>query len=234
MLKKLSASIQTIIRQDADENKQETSLSRKEPLTELVSNHLRNGIESRVLRPGDEIDFAVLARELKISRTPIRESIRKLHADGLVEFFSGGRVRVATLSASDAEAFYVVRLTLEVAAARAATIHISDYELEMLRLNVEYFGAQMKIQTRLYAIDKQFHEILYDASRNQYLSQTLKSLRIVLGLVHGPAYDQKLRINETHAEHTAILKALLSRDPENSANAVTHHIKNAKKARLGT
>lgn len=208
-------------------------MSEKGPLTEFVCAHLRESIESRQLRPGDEIDFAELAAKLNISRTPIRESIRKLHLEGLVEILSGGRVRIATLSQTDAEHFYVVRLELEKAAVRAATVHISEYEIEMLRLNIDHFAARKDSPDQLPIIDKAFHEILYDASRNQYLSNCLKSLRVMLGLFQDPAYDQGQRIHETHREHTVILKALLRRDSEQAEAAVARHITNAKKARLG-
>lgn len=204
----------------------------KGPLTEVVSNYLRSSIEARRLRPGDEIDFASLSKKLKISRTPIRESIRKLHLEGLLEYDASGRVKVATLSSEDAEDFYAVRLELEISNIKSATIHITDYELEMLRLNLNLFEERSDKPSDLPDIDKMFHDIIYDASRNQFLSQSLKSLRVVLGLFQDPAYDRDSRISSTLKEHTAIFKALAQRDLQQAISAVTKHILNAKKARI--
>lgn len=202
------------------------------PLTDQAMDYLRDGIQSRKFNPGQEIDFAALAQELGMSRTPIRESVRQLVTEGLLELLPGGTVCVTQLSIEEAESFYHVRDELEIAAARAAATHISDLEIEMLRANLALFDNARTEPETLFQIDNQFHTVLYDACNNNYLSQTLKRLRIRIGLLKGRPFDNSKRIDDAYTEHASIIKALASHNPDLAEKAVAKHYRNARKSRL--
>jgi DNA-binding GntR family transcriptional regulator len=202
------------------------------PLTDQALAYLRDAIQSQQIKPGQEIDFIALAKELGMSRTPIRESIRQLVTEGLFELKQGGSVCVTQLSAEEGESFYLVRDKLEVAAGRAAAIHISGLEIEMLRSNLTLFDNAHSEPDTLSHIDNQFHELLYDACNNSYLSQELKLLRIKIGLLMGRPFSNPARIDNAYKEHLSIVKALETHNPDLVEKAVSNHYLNARKSRL--
>ena len=209
-----------------------TTAQKNMPLTDQALAFLRDAIQTRKINPGQEIDFAALAQKLGMSRTPIRESIRQLLTEGLLELLPGGTVCVTQLSAFEAEGFYHVRDELEIVAVRAAAVHISDLEIEMLRANLSLFDRTRTESKKLSKIDNQFHTILQDACNNSYLSQTLRRLRIRIGLLQGRPFSNPERINDAYKEHASIIKALESRDPDKAQRAIAKHYRSARKSRL--
>ena len=207
-----------------------TSAQQNTPLTDQAMAYLRDAIQTQKINPGQEIDFAALAQKLGMSRTPIRESIRQLLTEGLLELLPGGAVCVTELSAGEAEGFYHVRDELEIIAARAAAVHISD--IEMLKANLVLFDNTRAESEKLSQIDNQFHTILQDACNNSYLSQTLRRLRIRIGLLQGRPFSNPERINDAYKEHASIIKALESRDPDKAQRAIAKHYRSARKSRL--
>ena len=85
---------------------------------------------------------------------------------------------------------------------------------------------------KLSLIDNQFHTILYDACNNSYLSQTLRRLRIRIGLLQGRPFSNPERIIAAYKEHASIIRALESRVPEKAQRAVAKHYRSARKSRL--
>ena len=209
-----------------------TTAQQSTPLTDQALAYLRDAIQTQKINPGQEIDFAALAQKLGMSRTPIRESIRQLLTEGLLELLPGGAVCVTQLSAFEAEDFYHVRDELEIVAVRAAAVHISDLEIEMLRANLSLFDSTRTESKKLSKIDNQFHTILQDACNNSYLSQTLRRLRIRIGLLQGRPFSNPERINDAYKEHASIIKALESRDPDKAQRAIAKHYRSARKSRL--
>ena len=209
-----------------------TTAQQSTPLTDQALAYLRDAIQTQKINPGQEIDFAALAQKLGMSRTPIRESMRQLLTEGLLELLPGGAVCVTQLSAFEAEGFYHVRDELEIVAVRAAAVHISDLEIEMLRANLSLFDRTRTESKKLSKIDNQFHTILQDACNNSYLSQTLRRLRIRIGLLQGRPFSNPERINDAYKEHASIIKALESRDPDKAQRAIAKHYRSARKSRL--
>jgi len=209
-----------------------TTTQKNMPLTDQALAYLRDAIQTRKIKPGQEIDFAALAQKLGMSRTPIRESIRQLLTEGLLELLPGGTVCVTQLSEEGVEGFYHVRDELEIVAARAAAVHISDLEIEMLKANLALFDKARDKPEKLSQIDNQFHTVLYDACHNNYLSQTLGRLRVKIGLLQGRPFNNPERINDAYNEHASIIKALESHDPDIAESAVAKHYSNARLSRL--
>ena len=195
-------------------------------LVEIAERHIRQLIETKMLQPGELIDFGALERKLKISRTPIRESIRHLHSSGLLDSSSGGQFRVAKLTKSKVNSFYIVRLRLEEKATELAAGSISKPEIDLLRQNLEIYEANMDQHKLIPRIDSQFHEIIYDGARNRYLANRLKSLRSVLGLLPIQSFSVSSRVTEIYEEHSQILDALERRDEQAAVAAARKHIVN--------
>ena len=209
-----------------------TNTQQNMPRTDQALVYLRDAIRTGKIKPGQEIDFAVLAKDLGMSRTPIRESIRQLLTEGLLELLPGGTVCVTQLSLEEAAGFYHVLCELEIAAARAAAVHISDLEIEMLRANLSLFDNARTEPEILSQIDSQFHNVIYDACNNNYLSQTLNLIRIRIGLLKVRPFDKPARIDAAYKEHLSIFKAIESRNPDLAEKAIAKHITNARKFRL--
>lgn len=205
----------------------------KGPLFSLVSDYIRHSIETHVLKPGDVIDFAEIGRALGTSRTPIREVIGQFHMEGLLEALPDRQFRVALLPPEKIEAYYLVRHEMEVAAASIAATTITPYEIGLLHGNTDLFRVNINDPRKLMQLDKQFHEIIYDATRNRYLTQRLRHLRGVLGLMPMKSFDQSTRIHSSIDEHVAIVDALAKGDADAAASAMSVHVINAKEARTG-
>ena len=92
-------------------------------------------------------------------------------------------------------------IKLEIVAARTAAVHISDLEIEMLKANLSLFNMSRDEPEKLSQIDNQFHTVMYDACNNNYLSQTLRRLRIKTGLLQGLPFSNPKRINDAYNEH---------------------------------
>ena len=209
-----------------------TTAQHNTPLTDQAMAYLRDAIQTQKINSGQEIDFAALGQKLGMSRTPIRESIRQLLTEGLLELLPSGTVCVTQLSAQEAEGFYQVRDELEIVAARAAAVHISGLEIEMLKANLALFDSARTEPEKLSQIDNQFHTILHNACNNSYLSQTLRRLRIRIGLLQGRPFSNPERINDAYKEHASIIKALESHDPDKAQRAISKHYRSARKSRL--
>ena len=202
------------------------------PLTDQALVYLRDAIRTGKLNPGQEIDYAELAQELNMSRTPIRESVRQLLTEGLLELLPGRTVRVTQVSPIEAESFYKILGDLEIAAVRGAAVHISDLEIEMLKVNLSIFDKSRNEPEKLSQIDSQFHSLIYGACNNKYLSQTLKVLRVRIGLLRVKPFDKPARIKSTYRGHMEIFKALKAHDPDLAEKAMSTHIASARKYRL--
>jgi len=210
-------------------NVSENSISSHSSMAEKASEVILEYIETRILKPGQVLDFAALSKELKISRTPIRESVRKLHLDGLLEGVPGGQFRVALLTPDKIVDYYAVRSELEVAVTTIATHQIANEELDMLAYNMKLFSLHIDEPKVLTKLDKQFHEIIYDASHNRYLRRRLTSLRIIMGLLPVNTYQDEARISAILKEHTAIYHALRQRDENAAADAIKLHLENSQR-----
>jgi len=200
-------------------------------LAERAARQIVESIELRVLKPGEVLDFAALSEAMNISRTPIRESVRKLQMDGLLEGLPGGQFRVVVLTPEKINDYYVVRTELEIAAAGLAARQILDEELDMLKCNLELFRDHIDRPDDLVRLDQQFHEIIYDATRNRYLRKRLSALRVILGLLPVASYHDPQRTKGILKEHKAIVATLARHDAEAAQAAIRTHIEKAGVAR---
>jgi DNA-binding GntR family transcriptional regulator len=197
-----------------------------------VQQQILKSIRSGQYRPGDRIRETEVATALGVSRTPVREALRRLESDGLLSFESWRGVVVSRLDRQQVSELYAMREVLEGAAARMAARHIDDAGIELLRLLLEKARESPDDPPKLAKLNRELHQTIYSAAHNRYLLQTLGQLENALALLRGTTYAVAGRANTAAAEHQAIVEAICSRDAEAAESAARKHIGAARRARL--
>lgn len=188
-------------------------------------------IRAGALKPGDRLTEAELAQRLGISRTPVREAIRQLESDGLVDHVPRVGAVVRTLDYAEITELYEMRAVLESTAARFAARAASDVELaELEAINAEM--ADASDTQKLSEANQQFHAVLLNAARNRFLVKSVEAVQKTL-LILGPStMEEGGRASEAIAEHQRILDALRKRDCDAAEAVMRVHIEAAHRARL--
>ena len=184
------------------------------------------------LKPGDRLLEADLAARMGISRTPVREAIRQLEADGLVVHIPRVGAAVRSLDPGEVTELYEMRSVLEGTAARLAARSASVVELdELTGINAEMATAQGKSE-RLYELNRQFHAALLDAARNRYLARSVAGLQKTLLLLGPTTLEGEERARGAVEEHAQVLEALRARDELGAEQAMRRHVSAAHAVRL--
>ncbi len=198
-------------------------------LRNRVFNHIQNDILNEVYKTGDSLTESKLCKELGVSRTPVREAIRQLELEGLVQSIPNRGVFVKGISAKDIEDIYTIRMMIEGLAARWAAENINQQELKELKENVELeeFYTMKNDTEQLLKLDTKFHGIIFKASKS-------KTLMHVLGIFHhnvqrarNASFSAPRRAKKVLEEHKAIFQAIFDRDADKAEKLTTEHVKNA-------
>lgn len=197
---------------------------------EYAYEKLRSAIRSNVLRPGQRLREAELAKLFDISRTPIREAIGRLTTEGLVQLTARG-LSVTSLSKQQVREVYYVRAVLEGAAAQLAAIRVTPMEIAAMRAFVEPFATGIS-PGEAARLNELFHQAILDAAHNEYLTRALTRLSDTLSLLPRTTFEREGRIQEVMQEHLNILKAFEARDAVGAEKFAREHIQNAGAARL--
>ena len=199
---------------------------------DYVKDCIREAIQSGRYQPGERIREVEVAEWLEVSRTPVREALRRLESEGLLTFVSWRGVVVADLDRQQVSELYAMREVLEGAAARLAARHIGDAEIELLETLLARADTLHDEPDTLAEINRQFHKTLYSAAHNRYLTQTLEQMRNSLALLQGTTFAVPGRAESAAEEHYEILEGILNRDPDAAEAAARKHIAGAQRARL--
>ena len=202
------------------------------PLRDVVFNTLRRAILKGELKPGERLMEIALADKLGVSRTPIREAIRKLELEGLVVMAPRKGAKVASITERDLNDLLEVRKGMEVLAISLACKRITGEELEKLESIERSFQSLIESGnlTELAEMDVKFHDTIYQATNNQRLVQLLNNLREQM-YRYRMEYLKDIAVRRTLAEeHKAICEALRGRDESKAQNYVSVHIDNQQKA----
>lgn len=216
------------------------------PLRDVVFNTLRGAILNGQLKPGERLMEVHLAAKLGVSRTPIREAIRKLELEGLVVMMPRKGAEVAKISEKSLKDVLEVRRALDALTAELACERITDEQLDRLKTAAKLFedatkevknkgtakDTKDKDATELAIADVSFHDILIEATGNSRLKSLVNNLaeqmyryRFVYLM------DDSIHANLIE-EHKNIYEAVLKRDAEEAAKMVKIHIDNQEKAIL--
>lgn len=198
------------------------------PLRDVVFNTLRQAILRGELQPGERLLEIHLANKLGVSRTPIREAIRKLELEGLVLMIPRKGAVVAEITEKSLRDVLEVRRALEELAVKLACEKIQDEEIEELKAAAKAFEKALGTgDVTVYAeADVKFHDIIYRTTDNQRLIQLLYNLREQM-YRYRVEYLKREEVHETLLEeHQHIIEMIEKRDEERAVEAVCKHIDN--------
>ncbi len=202
-------------------------------LVRLAYDRLKAAIEGHQFEPGQRMREAEIAEWLGISRTPARDALRQLEAEGLLTAAPRRGLIVATLDHHSVSEIYDVRASLESLAAGRAAQQATPVELAILNENLRRQAeADAEDLSLLLELNSQFHDAIIRASRNRYLVVTLRSLETPLALLRGTTYTAPGRPAEALEQHRQILAAIESRDEEAASRLAGEHVRAAERIRL--
>ncbi|HEX2546300.1 MAG TPA: GntR family transcriptional regulator [Ramlibacter sp.] len=199
-------------------------------LYEEVAELLRQRIFRRELEPGSWIDEVKLAQEYGISRTPLREALKVLAAEGLVTMKVRRGAYVTEVSDRDLEEVYHLLSLLESDAAAVVAERAGDAQLRELQKLHKELEAAVKDRDKFFAINERFHMRLLELADNRWRNQMVADLRKVMKLNRHNSLLKSGRIEDSLAEHRGIVEALVQRKPELARQRVQQHFRNGLEA----
>jgi DNA-binding GntR family transcriptional regulator len=192
-------------------------------LYEEVAEQLRQRIFRRELEPGSWIDELKIAEEFGISRTPLREALKVLAAEGLVTMKVRRGAYVTEMSEKDLRDVYHLLSLLESDAAGVVAERATPEQQQTLRdLHAELESAAGNREA-FFSVNERFHMALLDMADNRWRSQMVADLRKVMKLNRHNSLFKQGRIEDSLNEHRAILDAMLARDAEGTRRAMQAH-----------
>lgn len=201
-------------------------------IADQIFEQLEQDILSGKYARGELLSELRLSAELGVSRTPVREAVRRLEQENILEESGRGMV-VVGISREDMLDMYEIRLQIESQAARRAAERITEAELKELGniLELQQFYAQKHggdSSDQIRNLDSQFHDLLYRCSGSKIYYNTLRTLHKKIIKFRTASVSKTSRALQSIQEHERIYQALLSRDPEVAAEAVMAHILRAR------
>ena len=208
------------------------SLQADLPLRDLVFNTLRQAILTGELKPGERLMEIHLADKLGVSRTPIREAIRKLELEGLVTMIPRRGAEVAQITEKSMSDVLEVRRTLDALCAELACDRISEEGLAALKDACGQFEQCVagRDAQRIAQADVALHDIILQATRNQRLIQMVNNLAEQMYRYRFEYIKDSSQHERLVEEHKIIYQSILNKDKETAAAAARTHIDNQKKA----
>ena len=199
-------------------------------LYEEVAELLRQRIFSRELEPGSWIDELKIAEEYGISRTPLREALKVLAAEGLVTMKVRRGAYVTEVSEKDLADVYHLLALLESDAAGVVADRATDDELASLQTLHHELEAAVGERDRFFALNEQFHMRVLELARNRWREQMVADLRKVMKLNRHNSLFKSGRLEESLAEHRAIVAALTQRNAALTVQRMREHFQNGLEA----
>ncbi len=201
-------------------------------LVAVAYERIINAIRSEELRSGERIVETELASWIGISRTPVREAIRRLESEGLITSTPHLGLTIAKLDYQSIIELYQMREVLESSAASLAAQHASDVEIDTLKELFKLEQNSPEEYDHRARLNEAFHDALYRAAHNRYLLKELNGLRDSLTLLGKTTYVIEGRPQSALEEHQQIIDAIEARDPKRAEEASRRHIKSAQQLRI--
>jgi DNA-binding GntR family transcriptional regulator len=201
-------------------------------LHDEVADGLRLRIFDGVLAPGSFIDEVALCADLAISRTPLREALKVLAAEGLVRHEPRRGSFVSQVTEQDLDEIFPVIALLEGRCALEATRNATDADiaaLETLHTSLQMHADAKRI-TDYYAVNFQIHEAIITLANNRWLAQSIADLRKILKLARLQQLHAPGRLEQSLSEHLAVFAAIKARDGEAADAAMRTHLLRQREA----
>jgi DNA-binding GntR family transcriptional regulator len=199
-------------------------------LYQEVAELLRQRIFKRELEPGSWIDEMKLAEEYGISRTPLREALKVLAAEGLVTMKVRRGAYVTEVSDKDLTDVYHLLSLLESDAAGVVAERATDAEIADLQALHKQLEAAAGNRDKFFAINERFHMRLLEIAGNRWRDQMVADLRKVMKLNRHNSLLKAGRVKESMLEHRAIMEALAHRDAKGAVRKMQEHFRNGLEA----
>jgi DNA-binding GntR family transcriptional regulator len=202
------------------------------PLRDVVFNTLRKSILTGQLKPGERLMEVHLASRLGVSRTPIREAIRKLELEGLVTMIPRRGAEVAQITEKSLKDVLEVRRALDALSVELACDRITPEELQKLKTACEEFekAVREKEVSEIAKADVALHDIIVQAAGNQRLQQLVNNLAEQMYRYRFVYIKEESQREKLVDEHKEIYESILNRDKQRAAAAAKLHIDNQEKS----
>lgn len=194
-----------------------------------VFNKLREDILSGRYAELEELKEVTIGEEMGVSRTPVREALRQLELEGLIQIIPNKGAYVTGITEKDVKDIYAIRSLLEGLCARWATEHITREQMEEMEENVYLaeFHAQKGHMEQLAELDNRFHEIMYEACDSKLLEHQLKDFHQYVLRVRRKTLAESRRGLKSNEEHKGIMEAVKSGNGDLAERLAHQHIINA-------
>ena len=198
-------------------------------LADQVFERLESDILLGKYARGQYLTELSLVEDLGVSRTPIREALRRLEQEHVIEISSRG-ILVLGVTAEDLADIYAMRLEVEPMVAARAALVATEEEIKELReaAELQQYYVGRHDSDRIKYMDSRFHEVLYHASHSTVFYDTLLPLHKKVQKFRKASVENESRADQSMTEHISILSAIEKRDPVAAAAAMRAHVENAK------
>ncbi|MGB9840352.1 GntR family transcriptional regulator [Thermovenabulum sp.] len=216
------------------EKTMELEFSHLKPIRDLIYEHIRKMIFSGELKEGERLVEKDLAEKLKVSRTPVREALRKLETEGLVVHLPRKGVVVKGFSKEDVIEIYSIRKSLEALAISFTVQNITEKEIEKLKNLNEKMKEVAKEEDaeKLFELLREFNKVLIESCRMPRLISLINTYREYLERFRVVTMSKKERKLLALKEHDEIIDAIIKRDAKRAQSLVQEHLQGALEAFL--
>lgn len=201
------------------------------PIREIIYEHLRQAILEGVMKPGERIVERDIAAKFNASRTPVREALRKLESEGLIEYLARRGVIVRGFNVGEVEEIYNIRKVLECLAIRSAIKNITAdriTELKRIVQELEQVENGNAVKTTFQGLHE-FDDLIADTANMPILKGFLQTLKESLQRYRRINLSHHPRRRDAVKEHQQILQAIIDRDVERAEEVVKLHVDNSRK-----
>jgi DNA-binding GntR family transcriptional regulator len=210
----------------------DASVPRTRSRADFVYESLRDAISDGRIAGGERVREEEVARNLGVSRTPVREALQRLQQRGILILGPGRGLVVAQLGHEQILELYAMREILEGSAARFAARHATAAEIANLYQLQEQLRTAEGDDMLHIALNRRFHQAVYEAAHNRYLMQTLESLHDSFALLRSSTFRLPLRNRNSDEERRRIIAAIEKRDPDLAEKEAREHILQAQRTRF--
>lgn len=188
---------------------------------------LRDKILNEEYVKGQKLNEVTLAKSLEISRTPIREALKQLELEGLVQSIPNKGVYVIGFSPRDIDDMFEIRLALEGLAIQLAIERMDDAHLRTIKevFTTMEFYTQMNDAKKVSELNIQFHDSIYQATQSKYFAQLLKDINYYVSVTSRHSILNPQRLDTAIIEHRAILDAIIAKDKSLAKKMIKRHIR---------
>jgi DNA-binding GntR family transcriptional regulator len=206
------------------------------PVRQQVAGVLRSAITSGRFAPGQRLVEKDLCELTGVSRASVREALRQIETEGLIETLPNRGPSVSKLSTQDAASIYEVRGALEALAAQLFASHATDEQVQQLEASVRVLGLAYKDADvdRIVEAKRRFYGVLFEGSGNSMISTILNTINARITMLRRVSLSSPKRGPASIREIRAVLNAIKRRDPQAAYDASLNHIRQAAKVALAS